>query len=584
MSALRRIGCSPDTSIKRTCKVTNPLPLFLFAGPRSTSSSKTMASIAVSVNGHDSEATYPESSEKQVPVVAAATGDHIVYPQGLKLALITVALCLAVFLVALDNTIIATAIPKITAQFNSLDDVGWYGSAYLLTTAAFQLPFGRFYAFLSVKLVFITAISIFELGSLICGVAPTSNALIVGRAIAGLGSAGIFTGSFIVVANTVPLAKRPMYTSMIASMWGIASVAGPLLGGVFTDKVTWRWCFYINLPIGGITLFVIAFFFKAPGAARSKEALPFWSRVMKLDPIGTILFVPAIICVLLALQWGGSTYAWNNARIIALFVLFCVLIVAFIGVQVWRQEDATVPPGIIKQRSVLFGGIFAFFLGSSFFIIVYYVPIWFQAIKGVSAVRSGVDNIPMVLSVVVGSLLAGAIVTAIGYYTPLMLASPMLMGIGAGLLSTFRATGTSHSHWIGYQVIFGLGVGFGMQQPVMAAQTVLDPADIPIGTTLLIFLQTIGGALFVSVAQNVFTNKLVEGLAGIPGIDPEIVVKTGATTLRDAVPAQYIPAVLQVYNRALVSAFYVSVAMGSLALVGALGMEWRSVKAHKAEM
>ncbi|KAJ6579472.1 DHA14-like major facilitator [Mycena vulgaris] len=511
--------------------------------------------------------------------------EPIEYPEGLKLGLISLALCLSVFLVALDNTIIATAIPKITDQFQSLDDVGWYGSAYLLTTAAFQLLFGRFYSFLSMKWVYITAISIFELGSLICGVAPNSNTLIVGRAIAGLGSAGIFTGALIIVANTVPLGKRPMYTGLIGAMYGIASVAGPLMGGAFTDRISWRWCFYINLPIGAVTLIVITIFFKPPrGAMHKSESMRWVDRIQQFDPLGTIIFIPAIVSLLLALQWGGSKYPWNNGRIIGLFVVFGVLISGFIAIQIWKQDLATVPPRILKQRSIMAAAWFALCLGSSFFILVYFLPIWFQAIKGVTAVKSGIDNLPMILSLVISSLLAGGVITAVGYYTPFMIMSSILMAVGAGLLSTFTVN-TGHAHWIGYQVIYGFGVGFGMQQPIMAAQTVLSLQDVPTGTSLIMFLQTLGGALFISVGQNVFTNKLVSGLASqVPGVNPAIVLSAGATSLRNAVDPQSLPAVLSVYNKALVSAYYVSVAMGCLSVVGALAIEWKSVKGKNIEV
>lgn len=168
--------------------------------------------------------------------------DEQEYPSSFKLMIITAALCLGILCMALDNTIIATAIPKITDQFaGSIQDVGWFGSAYLLTACAFQLWYGKLYTFFSIKWVFLSALSLFEVGSVICGAAPNAVALIVGRAVAGLGAAGIFSGAMLIIAHAVPLAKRPIYSGIIGGMYGIASVMGPLLGGVFTDKVSWRW-------------------------------------------------------------------------------------------------------------------------------------------------------------------------------------------------------------------------------------------------------------------------------------------------------------------------------------------------------
>jgi MFS family permease len=316
------------------------------------------------------------------------------YPHGMKLVLVMASLFLALFLVALvghlpvalspkisssgtqDRTIIATAIPRITDEFNSLDDVGWYGSAYMLTSCAFQLFFGKVFTFYSTKWVFLLAIGLFEVGSALCGAAPNSVSLIVGRAIQGMGSAGIFSGIIVIMVASVPLHKRPGYQGGFGAVFGIASVIGPLLGGAFTTKATWRWCFYINLPIGAITIAVIALILQVDPPQASGKRLQ--EQFNQLDPLGNLFFLPGVICLLLALQWGGSAYSWNSGRIIVLLILSGILLLAFMAVQIWKQDRATVPPRIIKQRSVASGFFYAILAGSAMTIFVYFIPIWFQ--------------------------------------------------------------------------------------------------------------------------------------------------------------------------------------------------------------
>ena len=439
---------------------------------------------------------------------------------------------------------------------------------------------GRIYTFYNPKWVFLLAIGLFEVGSAICGAAPSSVVFIVGRAVAGTGSSGIFSGAIIIIMNLVPLHKRPILQGLMGAVFGVSSVIGPLLGGVFTTKVSWRWCFYINLPIGGVAIIVLILILHVPKA--KKAGTPWRQQILQLDPIGTAFFVSSIVCLLLALQWGGSTYAWGNGRIIALLVLFVVCISVFIGVQIWKKETATVPPRIVTQRSIAAGMWSQFCVGSAMMALIYYLPIWFQAIKGVSAIKSGIDTLPLILSLVVSSISAGFLVTRVGYYTPFMIANGVVMSIGAGLITTWTPE-TLHPKWIGYQFIFGFGLGMGMQQASLAAQAVLSRKDAPIGIALVMFCQQLGGAVFVSVGESVFTNQLINGLKTVAGISPTAVVNTGATDIRHVVDPSNLPAVLVAYNGALRKTFTVALAMACFSIIGGLCIEWKNIKPPKKQ-
>jgi hypothetical protein len=228
---------------------------------------------------------------------------------------------------------------------------------------------------------------------------------------------------------------------------------------------------------------------------------------------------------------------------------------------------------------MLAGGFFIFNLAGSMMLMVYYIPIYFQAVKGVSAEESGIRTIPLVLSLVAGSIVSGIATGKIGYYTQFAYVSAMVMPIGAGLISTWKVN-TGHAEWIGFQVLYGFSLGLGMQQAQLAAQTVLKRVDVPTGMALVVFMQTLGGAVFLSVGQNVLTSHLVGGISRllVDGLDPAVIVNTGATDLRDLVPAEQLPAVLEVYSEALRRVFLISTGLASVTILGALGLEWKSVK------
>ncbi|KAF3933335.1 hypothetical protein ABW19_dt0202467 [Dactylella cylindrospora] len=534
-------------------------------------------------SGEDDET--PVKTEEAAEGTVEDEDDESKYPSGLKLTILTIGLCLTTFVIALDNSIIATAIPRITSQFNSIGDVGWYGSSYLLTQTSLQPSFGKIYTYFSIKWTYLIALFIFEVGSVICAAAPSSTAFIVGRAIAGVGASALFSGGMTIIGFTVPLRKRALYIAALSSMFGISSVIGPLLGGAFTDaeKLTWRWCFWINLPIGGVAFAVVLFFFNNP--ERKSSGLTTAEKIKKIDILGAFFLISAIVCLLLALQWGGFSLPWSNSKVWGCLLGFGLIIAIFIYIQFREQDLATIPPRIfLRNRTVLAACTFSCFLSMALYAHIYFLPFYFQAVRGTSAVDSGIRCIPYLISVTVASLIVGASITILGVYTPFMYASAAIFCVGAGLLHTLEPDSSS-AKWIGYQVVAGFGAGMGVQIPFIAVQVVLSSADMPVGNALAIFFNSLGGAVSISIAQNIFTNTLIQEIPKqAPNVNPQVVIHAGATALRTFISAENLAGVIIAYNEAIVTCFIYPIAVSGIAFLCSLGMEWKSIKGKKLDL
>ncbi|KAK5637284.1 hypothetical protein RRF57_012997 [Xylaria bambusicola] len=425
----------------------------------------------------DSQERDPDSSSDASSDTIATT-----YPSVWRQAIIVTGLLLGIFL-----NIIATAIPAITSHFNSLAESGWYGSSFFLAYSAFQSLWGKAYKYFDMKYVFLISMVVFEIGCLIGGIAPSSAVLIVGRVVQGAGAAGILSGCYSIAGFVSPADKVPLIIGMIGTIFSIASVIGPLLGGLFTSDphLTWRWCFYINLPIGGVPIFIILFFFKTPPHAKTANKDSVKEIALSFDPLGVVLFAAALASYLLALTWGGTEKAWNSSTIIGLLITWILLTIIFVVNEFWQGERALIVVRLFKNRDMWVNGIVLFFYFGAYFAIVYSLPTYFQAVLELTPGESGIRTIAIIGSTSVASLFGSVLFGKYGRYTLFQITGIGAAAIAGGLIYTLDID-TSLGKQLGYQILLGAGIGWIVQIPPIVAGIVNKQADKPVGTAAVL--------------------------------------------------------------------------------------------------
>ena len=302
-------------------------------------------------------------------------------------------------------------------------------------------------------------------------------------------------------------------------------------------------------------------------------------KIIQMDLFGAFTILAAVICLLLALQWGGVTKAWDNSDVYGTLIGFGLIIIAFLVFEVWRGDSGLLVPQILAKRFVWVACAFNFFLAGSFFVLLYYLPIYFQAILGASAQSSGIRNIALIIPVMIFEIATGGLMSKLGYASPFIILGGIITTIGMGMIYSSFGVGTSSAAWIGYQVLAGVGIGLAYQSPMMNAEALAKNEDMASTTSIILFFQSLGGAVLISTAQSIFENRLIASLPKYaPGIDYAKVSLAGATGLRDAFSAEELPGILQSYMDGLSAAFVMCIALAGIAACIGLFMPWTNLR------